>query len=82
MSDTSAAPTKLYLCEKEVAEVIGVSVRRWRVLAIILERQGLPRKDALIGRRYWPAVRAWLDRHHGLEAKMTPSAQDGEENWQ
>jgi hypothetical protein len=77
----SVRPPKLYLYEKEVAARVGVSEREWRRLVPILEREGLPRKDALIGRRYWPAVRAWLDRRHSLNATIASSAQDEEENW-
>lgn len=74
-------PPKLYLYETEVAQRVGVSEKEWRRLAPILERDGLPRKDPLIGRRYWPAVRAWMDRRHSVHATMAPSAQDGEEKW-
>lgn len=78
----SAAGGKLYLVEKEVAQRVGVSEKTWRRLAPVLERSGLPRKDALIGRRYWPAVRAWLDRRHAIHGTIPSSAQDGEENWE
>lgn len=74
-------PPRLYLYEKDVAARVGVSEREWRRLVPILEREGLPRKDPLIGRRYWPAVRAWLDRRHNLGANISPSAQDEEEDW-
>ncbi|HEV7285620.1 MAG TPA: hypothetical protein VGN75_12250 [Kaistia sp.] len=76
-----ASPPKLYLFEKEIAERVGVSEKAWRRLVPVLERDGLPRKDALIGKRYWPAVQAWMDRRHSVHANMAPSAQDGEENW-
>lgn len=76
-----AAPGGLYLVEKEVAQRVGVSEKTWRRLAPMLERDGLPRKDALIGKRYWPAVRAWLDRRHAIHGTIPASAQDGEENW-
>ncbi|WP_336801443.1 hypothetical protein [Kaistia sp. MMO-174] len=72
---------KLYLFEIEVAQRVGVSEKAWRRLAPVLERDGLPRKDALIGKRYWPAVRAWLDRRHMTHGTIPTSAQDGEENW-
>jgi hypothetical protein len=35
---------------------------------------GFPKKSPLFGgRRYWPAVKTWLDRHNGLT--MDPSIQ-------
>lgn len=77
----AAVPAKLYLVEKEVAARVGVSEKAWRRLAPMLERDGMPRKDALIGKRYWPAVRAWLDRRHMTHGSIASSAQDGEENW-
>ena len=35
-------------------------------LAATWEREGLPRIDPMTGCRYWPAVRVFLDRRHGL----------------
>lgn len=59
----------LYLDDKQIARVLGIPVEEWRVNAVVLARQGLPEPDALFGgRRYWPAVRAFLDRRNGLSA--------------
>jgi hypothetical protein len=44
----------------------------------IHERQGFPRKAPEYGRRYWPAVKAYLDYEWGLieYAPITPSDQE------
>lgn len=56
----------LYCSEAECARRAGFGLSRWRKLAKSFERLGMPRKDAITGRRYWPAVVAFLDRHNGM----------------
>ncbi len=79
-----AAPvdtTPLYVDDKEIAALLGLKVSEWRANAMILERRGLPAGDPLFsGRRYWPAVKAFLDRRYGLEAP-SPLKPDGVENF-
>jgi hypothetical protein len=70
----------LYVSEEQCALLIlGMNKdREWRALAKVWEGQGLPAIDPQTGARYWPAVRAWLDRRHGLCRDPT-SAPDGVE---
>lgn len=77
-----AARTPLYASERDIALfVLGDDCRRWNELAVVLEREGLPRIDPVFGRRYWPAVRAWFDSRHGLTDHKVPAATDGDERW-
>lgn len=69
----------LYLSDAEIRKELGVSEDRWRRAKHVLEGQGLPKVDPLMGGRYWPAVRAFFDRRHGL-ATVDPAAPDGKEN--
>lgn len=73
----------LYLTEDEIARaVLGAKhARDWASLAASLEFEGLPKVDPLTGRRYWPAVRAFLDRRHGLIDHVIPVTVDGVERW-
>jgi hypothetical protein len=74
----------LYLSEAAVAQrILGTgALPRWSGLATVLEREGLPRIDPLTGCRYWPAVRAFLDRRNGLsQASVLPTTADGAETW-
>ncbi|MFG1377334.1 hypothetical protein [Xanthobacter autotrophicus] len=32
----------------------------WKAISVILEREGLPPRDPLMGGRYWPGVQAWF----------------------
>ncbi|MFG1374173.1 hypothetical protein V5F32_18495 [Xanthobacter oligotrophicus] len=32
----------------------------WKAISVILEREGLPLRDPLMGGRYWPGVQAWF----------------------
>jgi hypothetical protein len=59
---------KLYLTDAELIRRIGVPEKQLRPLLPALEtKYAFPKKSAFFGdRRYWPAVKAWLDRHEGL----------------
>lgn len=63
---------KLYLTDAELIRRLGVPEKVARVTIAGLDkkhtRNGFPQKSALFGgRRYWPAVKSWLDRHQGLK---------------
>ncbi len=72
---------KLYLTDAELIRRIGVPASVLRPILPTLENTGgFPRKSPLFGgRRYWPAVKAWLDRHAGLnvEAPAPRRARNG-----
>jgi len=59
---------KLYLIDSELCRRLGVPAKVLRPILETLEKKhGFPRKQALFGgRRYWPAVKLWLDKHNGL----------------
>ena len=63
----------LYPSEDEIAvAVLGQKrARLWPGLAVVLERQGLPRVDPQFGGRYLPAVEDFLDRRHHLPRRRT-----------
>ncbi len=73
----------LYPSEAEIGqELLGAKrASEWKALAQVLERKGLPQVDPLFGGRYWPAVKAFLDRRNGLATLAVPSKPDGKENW-
>lgn len=75
----------LYLTEAEIAARVGVAPADWQHIASTLEKSGLPRASQLFGgKRYWPAVRDFLDRWEGRRAVSAPSnpARDGVETWE
>ena len=59
---------KLYLTDAELIRRLGVPEKVLRPMLPGLERDyKFPKKSALFGgRRYWPAVKTWLDTHNGL----------------
>jgi hypothetical protein len=69
----------LFPNESEVARRLSQSLTDWRAKAPVLERDGLPRVDPIMGGRYWPAVKAWWNRRYGL-SNVEVSQPDGEEN--
>jgi hypothetical protein len=72
----------LYPDEQETARrVLGPNAKKWPDIALILEREGLPRIDPLMGGRYWPAVAQFLNKRHGLVDAVVPAQADGLETW-
>lgn len=62
----------LYITDAELIRRLGVPEKIARQAIAIYDkdprRNGFPQKNALWGkRRYWPAVKAWLDRNNGLK---------------
>ncbi|MCK1753822.1 winged helix-turn-helix domain-containing protein [Bradyrhizobium sp. 137] len=59
---------KLFLTDAELIRRLGVPEKKAREAIRMAEaKAGFPKKQKLWGdRRYWPAVKAWLDKHHGL----------------
>ncbi|KQP16546.1 hypothetical protein ASF26_01545 [Methylobacterium sp. Leaf93] len=69
----------LFPNEAEVARRLSQDPAEWKAKATILERDGLPRIDPMMGARYWPAVLAYWNRRYGLSAAAAMSP-DGMEN--
>ncbi len=76
---------RLFLTEAEIADRVMSGddrLQRWKGAAVLLERSGLPRPDPVFGnRRYWPAVKDFLDRRATSGGSMTASTTENEENW-
>ena len=81
----------LYPDEAEIARrVLGERAQEWAGKAAVLECDGLPKIDAFMGGRFWPAVRQWFLDRHGLtvtssaslparsRVRIVPFAPDGE----
>jgi len=70
---------KLYLLDSELIRRIGVPEKVMRSMLPTLEsKHGFPRKQPYFGgRRYWPAVKAWLDKHNGLTMDPSTTTQRG-----
>lgn len=84
----------LYKTEAEIAALVGVSTTTWRKVAKALKPKGLPSRDPMFAnKRYWPAVRRFLDRRAGLssgsdrpdrptEPIARPAPQRSQREWQ
>lgn len=69
----------LYADDHQIAAALGISVDEWRANAVVLARSGLPAPDPLFsGRRYWPAVQAFLDAYNGLRRQSLEPIDGGE----
>jgi len=69
----------LFPSEAEIARRLSQSSEDWAAKVRMLEREGLPRIDAIMGGRYWPAVSAFWHRRYGLSS-VEASQPDGGEN--
>jgi hypothetical protein len=69
----------LFPDEAEIARRLSQDPPCWPAKAIVLERDGLPPIDPIMGGRYWPAVLAYWNRRYGVH-RIEASNPDGEEN--
>ena len=70
----------LYATDEAIGEAVLGADRsaEFKGLAILLERQGMPKINPLMRGRYVPAVKDFFDSHNGL-SKSAPAAPDGTE---
>lgn len=69
----------LFPDESEIARRLSQTPEEWAGKAAVLERDGLPRIDPVMGGRFWPAVQAYWHRRYGLST-IEASQPDGGEN--
>lgn len=79
MSRRTPAQDGLFPCEAEIARRLSQTAGEWKAKAAVLERDGLPRIDPVMGGRYWPAVQAYWNRRYGISS-IEVSQPDGGEN--
>jgi hypothetical protein len=70
----------LFPSEAAIARRLSQSLREWSAKATVLERDGLPAIDPVMGGRFWPAVEAFWFRRYGLSSIAPLRQPDGEEN--
>lgn len=71
----------MYLPDTEIRQRLNIPEKKWGPVVEHFERRGFPRRDPLVGMRYWPAVEAWmLKRYSGENTLRTPEP-DETENW-
>jgi hypothetical protein len=79
MTDTGTLDRQdtLYITDAELIRRMGVPEKIARPVLLALDndrRSGFPKKQELWGnRRYWPAVKAYLDRTNGLTMAASPN---------
>lgn len=69
----------LFPSESEIARRLSQTPAEWNAKSAILERDGLPKVDPLMGGRFWPAVLRYWFRRHGVST-IEVLQPDGEEN--
>jgi hypothetical protein len=73
----------LFVTEAQCAERLGLTTEQFKIVLPAATKSGLPHPDPLFAnRRYWPAVKAWLDHRYGMGPEGSPPpGLDGKENW-
>ncbi len=74
----------LFVTDAQCAERLGLTTEQFKTALPAASKEGFPPLDPLFGnRRYWPAVRAWLDRRYGIGDKSVqgPYSPDEPEPW-
>ncbi|WP_426227408.1 winged helix-turn-helix domain-containing protein [Pararhizobium sp. DWP3-4] len=73
----------LFVTEGQCAERLGLTTEQFKIALPGATKSGLPTPDPLFAnRRYWPAVKAWLDGRYGMGPEgSAPPGLDGKENW-
>ncbi len=57
----------LFVTDAQCAERMGLTSDQFGIALPAALQAGFPVPDPLFGkRRYWPAVKAWLDRRYGM----------------
>lgn len=57
----------LFVTETQCAERLGLTTEQFKIALPAATKSGLPAPDELFAnRRYWPAVKGWLDRRYGM----------------
>jgi hypothetical protein len=59
---------------------LGRDSFRAAIRALEARHPDFPRINVLFKGRYWPAVKAWFDRHSGISQGQV-GGEDGEETW-
>lgn len=66
------------LTEIETAHLLGLGPSEFCRRAKELEERGLPKRDALFGKRDRKAIELWLDQHFGLAPGRTFGPDDAD----
>jgi hypothetical protein len=65
----------LYVSDAEIARRLGLPINRGRVmLRALAAHPAFPKPDKLLGdKRYWPAVKQFLDKRNGVTVETSPN---------
>lgn len=69
-----------FLSDAEIGRRLGIAEGEWPRVRTAFEREGMPAKDPIAKKRFWPAVEQWLLNRHGI-SNSVPVPPDGKENW-
>ena len=71
----------VYLSDAEIGRRLGIAEAEWPRVKREFEAEGMPAKDAITKKRFWPSIVWWLYKRHGLLDGGATLPVDGKENW-
>lgn len=69
----------LFINSTEMARRLGIAEGEWPRVRTYFEGKGMPAKDPVVKKWYWPAMVHWLNHFYGISDE--PVVRDGKENW-
>ena len=70
----------LFVNDTEIMQRLGIAEGEWHRIRVYFEGEGLPKKDPIVKKRFWPAVEKWLFTRYGVSDNIL-LPRDGKENW-
>lgn len=71
----------MYLSDTEIRQRLNIPEKKWKPAVSHFERQGFPRRDPMVGMRYWPAVENWLLQRYSVGPSLQTPEPEETENW-
>lgn len=70
----------LFINGIEMSRRLGIAKGEWPRVRRYFEGKGMPKKDPIVGKWFWPAMVFWLYQYYGI-LKHDSGPPDGKENW-
>lgn len=80
MEKTELPTPPQFLSDAEIGRRLGIAEGEWPRVRTAFERDGLPRKDPVANKRYWPAIERWLLARYGFSDSVYVPP-DGKDNF-
>ena len=77
---TECCGQPLFVNSTEMARRLGIAEGEWPRVRTYFEGNGMPTKDPVVKKWFWPAIFHWLNHFYGISDHGS-LVRDGKENW-